>query len=476
MDVGQHSKIYLIGFSPELKGELLGFCKKGNNFLIESVDLEGEREEFEVSTIPLDASILIINSIGFSTPTSKILSEVRSKFPLIAPVVLLFNKNYYKALEIFRAGGLDILNYPLDEEGVQDVFSRLQSRVAIMQEAAPIENLLRLVNTFGSFQNYEDIGDLNLRAHQFLVDHFQNDSYGVFSFPKGKLQLVGTEPNYRIEFGSEEKMNFLSKLKLQKVLNPGSILYESELMIFRYPDNEEEESLLLFSLHDNPTEVYVGALKVSTDEFLKNQRFWEQYCQTLQNAYDYLLNLQVKNRMTSLAHTDDVTGLYNQRKLNKDLDGLTEGHSKNGQGFSVLFIDIDHFKNINDGHGHLIGSLILVKVARELRKMVRDTDLLYRYGGDEFVIILPESTTEYAQTIGERILTTISRKDFKIKEYKNLKLSFSIGVANFPTHARTKEEILQVADDMMYAAKKGGRGRVCLAKEPSLDPKKSSIK
>ena len=101
--------------------------------------------------------------------------------------------------------------------------------------------------------------------------------------------------------------------------------------------------------------------------------------------------------MSSLAHTDDVTGLYNQRKLLRDLDQKIVHTLQTDGYFSLIFLDIDNFKNVNDGHGHIIGTKLLVQVAGVIRKVIRDTDYIYRYGGDEFVIILPEVERQNAK-------------------------------------------------------------------------------
>lgn len=175
-----------------------------------------------------------------------------------------------------------------------------------------------------------------------------------------------------------------------------------------------------------------------------------------------------------LIHIDDVTGLYNQRKLHHDLEQAINKYAKYGEEFSMLFIDVDHFKSVNDGHGHLVGTFLLSEVARLLRLTLRDEDLIYRYGGDEYVIILPNSNLDIGRRVGERILKAVKTQEFQIKEDQKLKLSVSIGVASYPNNARTREDILSMADEMMYKAKAGGRGKVCVSGiEPQSPVKKA---
>lgn len=177
------------------------------------------------------------------------------------------------------------------------------------------------------------------------------------------------------------------------------------------------------------------------------------------------------DHLQSLVHMDDVTGLYNQRKLLKDLDACIERFHKIKEPFAVLFVDIDHFKQVNDGHGHIVGTQLLAEVAGVIRGVLRDSDLCYRYGGDEFVVIIPGSNGNEGRVIGERLLRAIRNKEFEIqdidqnREAHRLKLSASIGVAGFPEEAKTRDEVLSIADKMMYQAKESGRGQVCRAGE-----------
>jgi diguanylate cyclase (GGDEF)-like protein len=164
-----------------------------------------------------------------------------------------------------------------------------------------------------------------------------------------------------------------------------------------------------------------------------------------------------------LIHIDDVTGLYNQRKLYKDLQSLVDKFQSEKDPFCVLFIDIDHFKRVNDNYGHLVGTKLLENVANDVKSLLRDSDYSYRYGGDEFVVILTNSDGQSGKVVGERILKKIKSCEYTFdirEETKSIKLSVSIGVAEFPTDAKNAEEVLAIADRMMYEAKESGRGLV----------------
>ena len=134
--------------------------------------------------------------------------------------------------------------------------------------------------------------------------------------------------------------------------------------------------------------------------------------------------VSIRRCFRDLAYRDDVTGLYNQRKLHKDLDESVRNFHDYDSRFYVFFLDIDHFKDINDNYGHLMGTKILLRIAELLKDVLRENDLVYRYGGDEFVIIIPDVDHELALGIGRRILVALEGQRFGIA---NFRLSVSIG-------------------------------------------------
>jgi len=129
---------------------------------------------------------------------------------------------------------------------------------------------------------------------------------------------------------------------------------------------------------------------------------------------------------------------------------------------SLLFIDIDGFKRINDTFGHLVGSQALSEMGQVIRKGLRDTDVIARYGGDEFVIVLPETTLKGAVIIAERIRKTVEEFEFAAHNL-NIRLTVSLGVANTPKHTLTAEGLIKKADVAMYQAKELSRNSIKVA-------------
>ena len=176
-----------------------------------------------------------------------------------------------------------------------------------------------------------------------------------------------------------------------------------------------------------------------------------------------LINAERSAEAQSLIYIDDLTKLYNGRYLNVVLDREMKRSERYRNFFCVLFMDIDFFKRVNDGHGHLVGSRVLVEVGAVLRSCVRDSDTVVRYGGDEFVVLLVETNADEAMIVAERMRKMIEAEPFVKETGLAIRLTISIGIAAFPEHANTKQTLLNLADQAMYRGKESTRNVVYLA-------------
>lgn len=189
-------------------------------------------------------------------------------------------------------------------------------------------------------------------------------------------------------------------------------------------------------------------------------------CEQFQSALKKLLDPRVSPE-SPLVYLDDVTGLYNSRFLTQVLDREIEKYGRERQSFAILFIDIDRFKLLNDTYGHLLGTRILKELSEHLRGLLRETDMLFRYGGDEFVAVLSPSDLSTAQAVADRIEAAVKLLEFftcePALEGAGIRITLSIGIALYPDHAQTRETILQMADQAMYGAKKSAVQKVFLS-------------
>jgi two-component system cell cycle response regulator len=180
----------------------------------------------------------------------------------------------------------------------------------------------------------------------------------------------------------------------------------------------------------------------------------------LEPAAVALDNALLLKRAEALSVTDDLTRLYNSRYLNQVMRRETKRASRSGRPLSLLFIDLDGFKAVNDTHGHLFGSRALVEAAAVIRQSARETDVVSRFGGDEFALVLPDTGGEGAYAVGERIRERIAAHHFLLGDGLDIHLTVSIGVATLPDVAASAEELMHAADKAMYMVKDSGKNGI----------------
>jgi len=195
--------------------------------------------------------------------------------------------------------------------------------------------------------------------------------------------------------------------------------------------------------------------------------FGEQELFFLQALSDYaaiaIENARSVEKIQELTITDDVTGLYNARHLYKTLETEVYRSSRFNYEFTVLFIDLDHFKQVNDTHGHLVGSKLLAEIGYLIKAQLRLIDYAFRYGGDEFVILLPQTGKDAALVVAKRLRDSLRTSMFCKEEGLNLNVRASIGVATYPHDAKTPHDVIRQADEMMYMVKNSTRDNIGIA-------------
>src|SRR5216684_4216572 len=200
---------------------------------------------------------------------------------------------------------------------------------------------------------------------------------------------------------------------------------------------------------------------------VKMEQFGDQEVFFLQSLCDYaaiaIENARSVEKIQELTITDDVTGLYNARHLYKTLETEVYRSARFGYEFSVLFIDLDHFKQVNDTHGHLIGSKLLAEIGYLIKAQLRLIDYAFRYGGDEFVVLLPQTGKDAALVVARRLRDNLRVSAFCKEESLNLNVRASIGVATYPHDAKTPHDVIRQADEMMYLVKNTTRDNIGIA-------------
>jgi diguanylate cyclase (GGDEF)-like protein len=195
--------------------------------------------------------------------------------------------------------------------------------------------------------------------------------------------------------------------------------------------------------------------------------FREEDLTALTTIADYaaiaIENARNFTRVQELTVTDDLTKLHNARFMHEVLEHEISRAQRYRTELSVIFLDIDHFKSVNDSHGHLVGSQLLAEVADVIRAGLRKSDFGVRYGGDEFVCLLPQTPKHRAVEVAKRLRRALNEKVYLQTDKKTVRLTASFGVASFPADAKSKEDLLRLADNAMYGIKNTTRDGVGLA-------------
>jgi len=196
-------------------------------------------------------------------------------------------------------------------------------------------------------------------------------------------------------------------------------------------------------------------------------QFTEQDQRILATIADFtaiaIENSRLHQQVSSLTITDDLTGLYNARHFQTLCDYEMERASRYGNELSMVFLDLDHFKQVNDTYGHLTGSRLLKEVGALFKKVIRVVDHAARYGGDEFVFLLPSTSKKGAVAMAQNLLDILRATDFKSDCGQTMNITASLGVATYPTNAYCIQELIKLADKAMYEVKRGSRNNVLSA-------------
>ena len=175
-----------------------------------------------------------------------------------------------------------------------------------------------------------------------------------------------------------------------------------------------------------------------------------------------LKHFQRFSSVKNMAIFDTLTNVHNRRYFDERLEAETKNSFLGGTPLSLVMVDIDHFKQVNDTFGHTEGDKVLCKIASLLNHSVRKDDTVARYGGEEFGLILPGAKLEVTSMIAERIRRLVETTLFEVGQ-DQIHLTISLGISNLPSHrARSEEELIKMADHALYEAKRGGRNRVCI--------------
>ena len=384
-----------------------------------------------------------------------ILSAVKRSDPAVDVIMVTGHANLETAIYALKNGATDYLVKPINHDEFRHIVSHCMEQRRLLDENLELKGL---VNLFQVSQTIANCLELE-RIYPLLMDALAKEigaSRGLGYFSESN-QLVLHEVR-----GVDE---FHAPLIGQAVISECDLMDDGAANLVRLknflPEGEDyggdiREAVCLYIrqktvlqgviiLFNDPQSSLPGDVNRKHITFLLDQASL-----ALDNAARY-------NFAKDLLYIDELTGLYNYRYLDVVLDRELKRSDRYGSSLSVLFLDIDLFKMVNDMFGHLIGSRVLREMGTLLRKSVRDVDAVIRYGGDEYTVVLVETGLEGATVVAERIRHMVETHTFAKGDGLAIKLTVSLGYACSPDDAMTKADLLEMADQAMYRGKAGGK-------------------
>lgn len=400
------------------------------SFLNDVAELEGLKKK--------SAQAVFFYSNRQSQKTVDDIRKIHQLLPRAGITLLSPRPDNQGIISAFRAGLFDFLSLPIDHAELRTVIYRLKIHGAIQGgEWSPERAVLHL---FSRPESFSTIPDIIASLNQYLGLFFETEK--------------------EIDFNSDSKIldSLKEKLKL------------TDRQLKRIKQFLPDETGLIFGLRFAKDRFYFlvkrGERKLSylvvknISQYSIRDVLNDYLSNVLRTSLSILTDAKKRDEIRKLSLTDEVTGVYNQRKLLEDLDLHIGRFTHEKIGFSLLFVDIDYFKNVNDQFGHVVGSQLLIDLSHILKTQLRSSDLVYRYGGDEFIVLLPRTTLEETKKIALRISESVKAAEFSIQNGPKYRLSLSIGLGEFPNDATNAKAIIEFADKMMYMSKKSGRGKV----------------
>ncbi len=359
-----------------------------------------------------------------------------------------------------RAGADDFLTKPVNDISL---FSRVKSLVRLKMLTDELRARAENTSTPGLVTR-ADSAALALEGNILLVDPRQSSLERIQSALVESHQVtVASEPQKALEFAQTAQTPFelivisigsegFDGLRLVSQFRSYDATRQTPILVVVDPSDQQQLLRALdMGVNDylmRPVDRQELMARVSTQ--IKRWRYTEQLRQSVKTSIE-------------MAITDSLTGLYNRRYLETHLGQMMEHYVNRGKVLSVLAIDADYFKAINDSHGHDAGDSVLQELAVRIKQSTRTVDLCCRTGGEEFVLVLPGTDLPSAIHIAERLRKSVAAKGFAISQGKSITVTVSVGVACLEGAEDTPGKILKRADGALYGAKREGRNRVQIA-------------
>ncbi len=410
---------------------------------------------------------LVISDLVMPERTGLDLVEIlKLEYPGLGVILITGHGTIESAVKAMKMGALDYIRKPLNPAEFKLVVRRALEQAKLAEENRELRNSLKLYDVSSRISRTIEIEEL----YQVIFDLMIQETGATRGFlyvvdqEQGESNIILSEG-----FDAEDNDGLDRKLfqELQQELSHLTEPYIPERPLttaVNYRSSSDQIQSAMFIPLRNKGELAGMVVFFDTE---RKGTFGDQARRVAsflcEHASAALENAMLYSQAKILTITDDLTNVFNYRYLNNILDRELVRAQRLNSSMSVLFLDLDSFKQVNDHHGHLLGSKILVELAGLLKGAVRKVDAVARYGGDEYIVVLTDTNSKGAMIVAERIRQMVEDHTFTEKEGYPIKLTVSIGVASYPEHGVNKVELLHLADEAMYKGKYGRKNVVFVA-------------
>jgi len=432
---------------------------------LEVVEAESVDEGLEI--IREGVVDLVISDLVMPDKTGLDMVEIlRLEHPGLRVILITGYGTVESAVKAMKMGALDYIRKPLNPAEFKIVVRRALEQSKLAEENRELKSSLKLYDASSRISRtieieelYQIIFDLMIqetgatRGFLYVVDQEQGESNIILS--------EGFDPE--VNEGLDRKMFEELQEELAHLSEPFIPDHPLATTVkYRSSSDPVQSSLFIPLKNKNELAGVVAFFDTERTGAFGNEalRVGSFLCEHASTALE---NAMLYSQAKILTITDDLTNVFNYRYLNNILDRELVRAQRLNSSMSVLFLDLDSFKEVNDQHGHLLGSKILVELAGLLKGAVRKVDAVARYGGDEYIVVLTDTNSKGAMIVAERIRQMVEDYTFTESEGYPIKLTVSIGVASYPEHGVTKVELLHLADEAMYKGKYGRKNIVYVA-------------
>jgi diguanylate cyclase (GGDEF)-like protein len=387
-----------------------------------------------------------------------LLSRVKQYDPAIEVILVTGHANVESAIYALKNGARDYLVKPINHDELKHTVALCIEQRRLLDENLELKGLVKLFQASQAIANCLELD----RICTLVVDALAKEigvSRGLGYFLEGEDLVLKELKGF--DQGNGKRVGALLYPYIQRQKNKtGNIILHLDEQILRSQGIEDiNMAMLLFIRSKAHLQGIIILFNEPGCDFRndinsRNLHFLvDQSSLAFDNAARYAM-------ARNLVNIDELTGLFNYRYLDIALEREIKRTERYSSSLSVIFLDLDLFKNVNDTHGHLIGSKVLKEVGLLLKKMTREVDFVFRYGGDEFTIILVETGMVGAAIVAERIRSSIEAHNFLADEGHTIKITACLGYACYPDDSKSKTELLELSDQAMYHGKLNGKNVV----------------